>query len=66
MLTVAPSLEDADGSSKNDAQQELVYCFLQAGRLQFGVRDTLNRYETALWRQAAQLVFILRGASPVR
>lgn len=44
-----------------NAPQELAYCFLQASRLQFGVFETLTRYETSLWRQAAQLVFMLQS-----
>ena len=47
-----------------DGPQDLAYCFLQASRLQFGVFDTLTRYETALWRQVAQIIFMLQSASP--
>lgn len=43
-----------------DATQELAYCFMQGSRLQFGIFETLTRYESALWRQAAQLLFLLQ------
>jgi len=47
----------------SDAPQEMAYCFLQATRIQFGAFETLTRYETALWRQAAQLLFMLQSSS---
>ena len=43
--------------------QEFAYCFLQVSRLQFTAFETLSRYETALWRQAAQLIFILQSST---
>jgi hypothetical protein len=36
-----------------DSTEAFAYCFLQVSRLQFASFDTLTRYETALWRQAA-------------
>jgi len=73
-LDVAPTngaeaiLSDSDredGSGRaSDAPQEMAYCFLQAARLQFGAFETLTRYETALWRQAAQLLFLLQPVRP--
>jgi hypothetical protein len=53
--------EIGNGDPASDTPQEIAYCFLQAGRLQFGVIDTLTRYETALWRQAAQLLLLLQS-----
>lgn len=43
--------------------QTLAHCFVRVSRLGFGPLDLLNRYETALWRQAAQLLFILQSAA---
>ena len=44
----------------NDAAKELAACFLRVSRLGYGTFDLLHRYETALWRQAAQILLILR------
>ena len=49
------SLEDSDKG------KELACCFLRMSRLQFGTFELLNRYETALWRQAAQLALMLHS-----
>jgi hypothetical protein len=48
---------------KVDPSTELAHCFLQASRIQFGVLETLTRYEAALWRQAAQILFLLRSVA---
>jgi hypothetical protein len=45
-----------------DSPQMLAYCYLQASRLQYATFDLLSRYETALWRQAAQILFLLQSA----
>jgi hypothetical protein len=64
--THAPEANDPQAcreSALHDAgaiPQEFAYCFLQTNRLQFGAFETLSRYETALWRQVAQLIFILQ------
>ena len=42
--------------------QTLAYCFLRMSRLGFGPLDLLNRYETTLWRRAAQLFLMLQSA----
>ena len=42
-----------------DPSETLADCFLQVSRLGYGAFDLLNRYEAALRRQAAQLLFIL-------
>jgi hypothetical protein len=57
----------ADGRSTRDhncrdSAQRLAYCYLQVSRLQYGTFDLLSRYETALWRQGAQLFFMLQSA----
>lgn len=45
----------------SDSAKELACCFLRISRLQFGTFELLTRYETALWRQAAQLAFMLQS-----
>jgi hypothetical protein len=39
----------------------LADCFLQVGRFGYDAFGLLSRYETALWRQAAQILFMLRS-----
>lgn len=46
-----------------DSPQTLAHCFVRVSRLGFGTIDLLTRYETALWRQAAQLLFVLQSAA---
>jgi hypothetical protein len=46
----------------DDSSPGLAYCYLQVSRLQFGALDLLSRYEAALWRQAAQILFMLQSA----
>lgn len=53
------SESEADGIA--DSSKELACCFLRMSRLQFGTFELLTRYETALWRQAAQLAFMLQS-----
>jgi hypothetical protein len=53
---------DQESVEPNELSQKLAYCYLQVSRLQFGAFETLSRYETALWRQAAQLIFLLQSA----
>src|SRR5665213_2950573 len=46
-----------DGSGvRSDSLQTMAGCFLRVSRLGYGTLDLLSRYETALWRQAAQLL----------
>jgi hypothetical protein len=47
--------DDPGGMSRN-----LTYCFLRLANLDNGVFERLGRYETALWRQIAQTLFILQ------
>ena len=35
-------------------------CFLRLANLDNGAFDRLNRYETAIWRQASQILFLLK------
>lgn len=46
--------------SQADSSEAIAHCFLQVARPQFGSFDTLSRYEAALWRQAAQLIYMLK------
>ena len=70
-LDVAPTIDgySMDGDRDNTTQecpaspQTLAYCFLQVSRLQYGAFDLLSRYETALWRQVAQILFMLQSAA---
>jgi hypothetical protein len=57
---------EVDVAGQNDSQstastQSLAYCFLRVSRLGCGALELLNRYETALWRQVAQLVYLLQA-----
>ena len=61
--SMGTSDRDETSSEHSDKAQELASCFIRVGRLGHGAFDLLNRYETALWRQAAQLLFILQSAA---
>lgn len=50
-----------DIETDNEDAQQLAVCFLRVSRLGYGAFDLLHRYETALWRQAAQIQFMLRS-----
>jgi hypothetical protein len=43
--------------------QRLASCFLRVSTLGSGAFDLLHRYESALWRQAAQILFMLRSTA---
>ena len=60
--TYSKAFRDGDAFSNESLSsgKELACCFLRMSRLQFGTFDLLTRYETALWRQAAHLVFMLQ------
>lgn len=45
-----------------DTANALAHCFQRVGPIRFNSFDLLNRYETTLWRQAAQLLFMLQPA----
>lgn len=59
----SPACPDDKSDEISDLPTELGYCFLQANRVQLGAFETLTRYEAALWRQAAQLFFMLQSSS---
>jgi hypothetical protein len=42
--------------------RDLTSCFLRLANFDNGVFDRLNRYESALWRQIAQVLLLLRAA----
>jgi hypothetical protein len=46
-----------------DLGSTLADCFLHVSRLGYGSFDLLNRYEAMLWRQTAQLLFMLQAAA---
>jgi hypothetical protein len=46
-----------------DATETAATCFLQVSRLGHGAFDLLTRYETALWKQAAQILYILQSTT---
>ena len=58
----ARNCDDPSGQGA-DSPQTLALCFLRVSRLGFGTFDLLSRYETALWRQAAQLLFMLQSVA---
>ena len=55
-----PLHASSGGSTKNSRQ--LTTCFLRLANLDNGVFERLGRYETALWRQIAQILLLLRTA----
>jgi hypothetical protein len=54
---------EEEAQPQADTSEAVAYCYLQVSRPQFGSFDTLSRYETALWRQAAQLMHILQSTA---
>ena len=61
--SISPGDRDDPSGQGADPPQTLAYCFLQVSRLGFGAFDLLSRYETALWRQAGQLLFMLQSTA---
>ena len=61
--SISPGDRDDPSGQDSDLPQTLAHCFVRVSRLGFGVFDLLSRYETALWRQAAQLLFMLQSAA---
>jgi hypothetical protein len=55
-----PLQAPSHGSTTNS--RELTTCFLRLANLDNGVFERLGRYETALWRQVAQTLLLLRTA----
>jgi len=60
---VNPDNRNPTSEALPDASETLADCFLQVSRLGYGSFDLLHRYEAALWRQAAQLLFILQSGA---
>ena len=61
--SIAPVDGDKSSVMLPDQSQALAYCFLRVSRLGYGAFHLLSRYETALWRQAAQILFMLQSAT---
>jgi hypothetical protein len=55
------ALHAFSGASTTNSRQ-LTFCFLRLANLDNGVFERLGRYETALWRQIAQTLLVLRTA----
>ena len=60
-LIASPDYDDTS-RKHGGLPQTLACCFLRVGRLGYGTFDLLSRYETALWRQVAQVLFMLQSA----
>jgi hypothetical protein len=59
-----PDAEECDhvGSvPRSISAREVTYCFLRLGNLDNGAFDRLARYNTALWKQTAQTLFLLQS-----
>jgi hypothetical protein len=50
-----------DGPCHDDGSERLAASYLRASRLGYNTFDLLGRYESALWRQAAQIIFMLHS-----
>jgi hypothetical protein len=55
--------EHAGTTEATDMAETAATCFLQVSRLGYGAFDLLTRYETALWKQAAQILFMLQSVA---
>jgi hypothetical protein len=60
---IEPRNPDPTAEPLPDPSEALADCFLQVSRIGYGAFDLLSRYETALWRQAAQLLLILQSGA---
>jgi hypothetical protein len=49
-----------DDTSCSTANTDIGRCFLRLVNLDNGAFDRLSRYETALWRQIGQLLYVLK------
>jgi hypothetical protein len=65
-VSIDPRDRDKTSQDSADSSQTLAHCFLHVSRLGYGTFDLLTRYETALWRQAAQILFMLQSAARAR
>jgi len=48
--------------SRDISPRDLAHCFQRLAKFDNGLFERLGRYETALWRQMAQTVFVLQSA----
>jgi hypothetical protein len=60
-LAIAARDHELGSRDALDAADALATCYLQVSRLGYGAFDLLSRYEAALWRQAAQIFFMLQS-----
>jgi hypothetical protein len=58
-VNAVPEIDYLAGNTADSARM-LSICFLRLANLDNGAFKRLNRYETALWRQAVQTMFVLR------
>ena len=58
----AIAAQEFGSASDLNSSETLANCYLQVSRLGYGSFDLLSRYEAALWRQAAQILFMLQTA----
>ena len=61
--SIVPGSRGEHAKEDSDLSKARACCFVRVSRLQYGTFELLSRYETALWRQAAQLLFILQSAA---
>ena len=61
--SIESSAPDSTSGECSGSPQMLAFCFLRVSRLAFGTFELFTRYETALWRQAAQLTIMLQSAA---
>jgi hypothetical protein len=52
---------DVGSAPRSISAREVTYCFLRLGNLDNGSFDRLARYNTALWKQTAQTLFLLQS-----
>jgi hypothetical protein len=60
--SIAPVDGDTPPTTSSDTPQALAYCFHRVSGLRYGTFRLLNRYESALWRQVAQILVLLETA----
>ncbi len=50
------------GSPRDISPRDLTQCFQRLAAFDNGLFERLGRYETALWRQTVQIIFLLQSA----
>jgi hypothetical protein len=59
-VSTSDELATQDLAPQDLAPRDLAHCFQRLANLDNGVFERLGRYETALWRQTAQTLFLLQ------